>query len=237
MRFDNLLIRASSVGCLMTEPRSKVDREAGNLSETAKSHLIEVYVSAKYNRSADIQSRYIRKGLLVEEDSLTLYSRYKRKFFKKNETRLTNEFIQGCPDSFIGDTISNASEILEIKSSWDIYTFFKNLSKEINDQYYWQCQGYLALTGAKTSTLAYCLIDTPLVMIEDEKRKLMWKMGVATSEESEYKEAAEELERLMTYGDIPLNEKVIEFQIERNQEDIDLMYTKSEKGAAVVKRI
>jgi hypothetical protein len=230
MNFSDTLFRASSIGHLMTSPKSKADKDAGNLSESAKTHLIDIYVSAKYNRQSDIFSKYISKGLMVEEDSITLYSRLKKKFYKKNEEMLSNDILRGTPDMYAGENIRNANHVIDVKSSWDIFTFHRTLSKDVNDMYYWQLQAYMLLTGAKSATLAYCLIDTPLVMIEDEKRKLMWKMGVATSEESDYKQAAEELERLMTYSDIPMDQRVIEFQFDRNDEDIQAMYVKVEKA-------
>lgn len=237
MDISKTLIRCSSLGHIMTEPRNKADKEAGNLSETAKTHLIDIYVSEKYGRKTDLQNKYIKKGLLVEEDSITLYSRIKGWFFKKNEYYLSNKYIKGTPDLYIGSTIQKAKHIIDIKSSWDIFTFFRNKIKDVNDLYYWQMQGYMYLTGAKTASLAYCLIDTPAVLVEDEKRKLMWKMGVATSENSEFKEACNELERLMIYDDIPINERLIEFKINRNNEDIKKIKLKVRKSREFLKTL
>lgn len=191
------------------------------LSETALTHLVDVFVSNKYGRHTDITNKYIKKGLMVEEDSITLYSRVTKNFYKKNEERLKNDFIQGTPDIYKGDSIFNATHIVDVKSSWDIFTFFRNKVKKINPLYYWQLQGYMWLSGAKTSTLAYCLIDTPDCFIEDEKRKVFYKMGATTTENELYQDAAHHLELAMTYEDIPIEEKVIEFHIERNEEDIE----------------
>ena len=49
MDFSKTLFRSSSIGYLMTEPQTKADKEAGLLSKTAQKHLLEVYVSQKYN--------------------------------------------------------------------------------------------------------------------------------------------------------------------------------------------
>lgn len=230
MEFSNTLFRCSSLGHLMTEPRTKADKEAGNLSETAKTHLIDVYVSNKYGRNTDIQNKYIQKGLLVEEDSITLYSRVTKTFYKKNESHLSNEFIKGTPDLYTGKSISEADHIIDIKSSYDIFTFFRNYNNDLNNLYYWQIQGYMDLTGAKSASVAYCLVDTPDVIINDEKRKLMWKMGVATSDNEDFKQACDELDRLLTYQDIPLNERLIEFHVERDQEAINKMHSRVEKA-------
>lgn len=218
--FSNTLFRCSSLGHIMTEPKSKADKDAGNLSETAKTHLIDIFVSKKYNRQNNIQNKYIQKGLMVEEDSITLYSRVKKQFFKKNKERISNEFITGEPDLYEGTNILKADVIIDAKSSWDIFTFFRTKTKPVNSDYYWQGQGYMALTGAKKFILAYCLVNTPGILINDEKRRLLYKMGVATEENEDFIQACEELERLMKYDDIPMQERVIEFEIERNEDDI-----------------
>lgn len=230
MDFSATLFRCSSLGYLMVEPKSKADKDAGNLSEGAKTHLIDVYVSAKYGRQTDIQNRYVNKGLMVEEDSITLYSRLKKTFFLKNEEHLFNSFIKGTPDMFTGKDIYHAETIIDVKSSWDIFTFFRTHTKGINSLYWWQLQGYMALTGATSANLAYCLINTPEMLINDEKRKLMYKMGCATTESDEFLMACAELEKAMIYDDVPMHERLIEFQIERDEDAIKSIYQKVQKG-------
>lgn len=215
MNADEILFRSSSLGHIMTEPRTKSE----TLSESCKTHLVDIFVSKKYGRNTDISNRYTTKGLMVEEDSLTLYSRYKGIYFKKNELNYKNEFISGTPD-IVDDLVR------DVKSSWDIYTFFRNTTKKLNSLYYWQIQGYLDLTGKQSATLAYCLINTPETLIYDEKRKLLWKMGVLSEDNPMYQEACLEIDRLSIYDDIPLQEKVIEISIERNQSDIDSMHNR-----------
>jgi len=65
----------------MVEPRSKNEL----LSETTKKYLREVMIYEKYGRKKDISNKYIEKGLAVEEDAITLYSRFTKVFYKKNE--------------------------------------------------------------------------------------------------------------------------------------------------------
>jgi len=192
------------------------------LSDSCITHLADVYVSRKYGRTTEIETRYTMKGLMVEEDSLTLYSRFKKRIFTKNEERLNNEWISGCPDVI-------KENVVDAKSSWDIFTFFRQNIKKLNKNYYWQMQGYMDLTGADSATLAYCLIDTPDVLVNDMKRKLLWKMGVATELDQDYLDACAEIDKLMKYDDIPMEEKVIEITIERNQTDIDKMHKRVEQ--------
>lgn len=250
MDFSNILFRCSSLGHIMTDPKSGT-----GLSETAKGHLVDVYVSNKYQRHDDIQNKYIEKGNAVEEDSITLLSRLKKKFYQKNEEHLNNQWIKGTPDLFEGKSIFEADVITDAKSSWDIYTFHRVLSKGINKLYYWQLQGYMDLSGAKSANLSYCLVNTPSNLIDGEKRKLMWQMGIIDPTGNElYKEACREIEKNFIYDyetfirhnpgydlsftkeewnelglDIPMEERLIEFTVERNEVDIMKLHSRVEQ--------
>lgn len=122
MDFSKQLFNCSSSGYLMTDPTSKAAKEAGELSEGTKTHLIDIFIRSKYNRKTDIFNKYVEKGLAVEEDAITLYARVKKAFFKKNEVKVSNDFIKGYPDLFTGLEIKDAESIIDIKASWDIYT-------------------------------------------------------------------------------------------------------------------
>ncbi len=224
MNFQNTLFRCSSLGHLMTEPQKKSE----TLSETTKVHLIDVYVQNKYGRQSDISNKYIEKGLAVEEDSITLYSRVKKEFFKKNELHLSNRYIKGTPDLFTGLEVSAADTIIDVKSSWDIYTFFRVHTQQLNKMYYWQLTGYMALTGATKAKLVYCLVNTPETIIMDEERKLFYKMNAGTTENPVYLEAVGKLRQAMIFDDIAMHERVIEIEIDRNDEDIKRLYDRVE---------
>lgn len=235
--FSNILFRCSGLGHIMSEPISKADKDAGNLSEGTKTHLIDIYVHQKYERQTDISNKYIAKGLACEEDGITLYSRVKKTFFKKNEEHLGNDYIKGTPDLFTGKSIHRAESIIDIKVSWDIYTFFRTQTKKVNSLYYWQLQGYMWLTGATKATLAYTLVNTPEIFLNDEKRRLFYKLSCVTEESPEYIEACIELEKSMCYDDIPLNERLIVFEVERNDADINRIEAKVLKCRAYLQEL
>lgn len=206
-------------------PDLEAHKDDVHLSETCKGHLADIMVRAKYNRQTDTVNKYTTKGLMVEEDSITLYNRLNRgKFFRKNEEQKTNHYISGTPDLYEGESIDKATIVHDVKSSWDIFTFFRNHEGGLNKQYFWQMQAYMALTGAKRSFLAYCLINTPDALIEDEKRRLFYKMNVVSEDNADYVAACEALELNMRYDDIPIEERCIVISIERDEEAIDRMY-------------
>jgi hypothetical protein len=214
---DDILFRCSALGQIMTEPRSKSEV----LSETCKNYLTQLYVEKYYGRTYDIENKFVSKGLLVEEDSLTLFSRNKGEVFIKNEKNFKNSFISGTPDV----TPDQRNGIVtDIKSSWNIFTFFQTRNDKLNKNYFWQLQGYCALTGAKSASLAYCLINTPAVLIADDIRRLQWKMNVIDDTDEIFQAAAAELEFTMLYDDIPLAERVNEIQFERSDADIERIY-------------
>lgn len=220
MNFDNYLFRASSIGLIMTNERS-----GKSMGETAKGKLLEIWIKEKYGRDKELINKYIQKGLAVEEDSITLYSRNKKKFYKKNEDTLKNEFICGTPDLYEGESIDKAEIIIDIKSSWDIFTFFSVIHKPMNTHYIYQLQSYMALTGAKEARLVYCLVSTPEPLILDEMNKLKWKMGVADPSTDEvYKKACDYLETSLRFEDIPIEDRFIDFIIKRDDNVIDSIY-------------
>jgi hypothetical protein len=214
MNFNETLIRASSVGYLMTEPQLKTDREAGVLSKTAQKHLIEVYVAEKYGRKRDIQTKQMKKGIEAEQDSIDLLSMYLKLPFSKNEERFKNDYITGLPDIINGDTI------IDIKSSYDLWTFLGNIPDKLDNLYYWQMQSYMWLTGTTKATIAYCLVNTPESIIQQEKYYLLKKMDVISEESPEFIQEAMKIEFNMTFDDILMDERILMFNVSRSEDDI-----------------
>lgn len=215
--FDDYKFHPSSLGLIMTDSRTKDD-----MGETCKAHLLECFIEKKYGRTKDVTNKFIEKGLLAEEDSIDLYTLVKDKLFIKNTDQLQNDFFVGTPDLFEGETIQTASVIIDLKTSWNIFTFFQCMHKAIDKKYFWQLQAYMDMTGAKEGRLVYCLVNTPFKLVEDEKKKLTWTMGVIDTEADEaYIEACKRIDLNSNYDDIPIEEKYVEFIIPRDDEAIE----------------
>jgi hypothetical protein len=202
----------------MTESRSKSEV----LSETCKSRLLQLFIEKKYDREKDISNKFLEKGTLVEEDAITLLSVVNGKFFKKNEENLKNDFISGTPDIILED------KIIDIKSSWDIFTFFNAKKDALNKAYYWQLQGYMALTGCKEAELVYCLVDTPQHILDSEKRSLAYKLGVGSEDDPKFKYLFDNIDKNGTFSDILIEEKIFIQKIQKNDADIEKIYQKIE---------
>jgi hypothetical protein len=202
------------------------------LPQTAKSYLKKYYAYLKYGKwsaSLDKGNKYTNKGKLAEEDSITLLSRLDKIFLQKNEERLQNEFLTGIPDILVRDNELRVIYIYDAKTSWDIETFFDNLDKDLNPLYWWQIQGYMALTGCDISEVSYCLVNTPETLLEGEKFNLLRRFDVISEEDPSFKKAYNELLNNTTFDDIPMERRRLKFIVERDEEAIQRIYNRIEK--------
>ena len=162
--------RCSGLGKLMTSPRSKGEV----LSETAKSFIEDVFREKEYGIYKDISSRYTDKGIQMEDEAIVLAGNVLGWDLNvnKNEERLKNEWITGIPD------INTETLLADIKCSWSGSTFPFFDTELPNKDYFWQLQGYMMLTGHLQAELVYCLMNTPQQIVEDEVRRMHWKLNL-----------------------------------------------------------
>jgi len=206
-------IRCSSLHVLFVEPQSKAAKEAGELSETAKKHLQEVYIEAKWGRSEDILTKEMEKGKLVQDEIMGILSFMEDTIYERNTERKTNDWATGECDI--------ASEIItDIKGSWKPKTFIPYLMSDLPAVYYYQNQGYCWLWGKKSARTVWGLVNCPEEILQKERSKLLYAMNVATEESTEYKKAVAELEYELKFDDIPLAERIIIKKVDRDDEVI-----------------
>lgn len=227
--FSTIKFRASSWGNLMTEPQSKADREAGKLSKTCQKELIKIYCMEVYGRKKEVTTKHMDKGIQAEDDSIQLFSQVEGKIFTKNTEKLENDWATGHLDIFEGETITSAETVWDIKSRWELETFMPKLAEEVDYSEVCQLNVYYALTGAKGGGIANTLVDCPINILMEEQRRLLFSMNVATEESPEYIIAAAELERLVTFPDIPPTERVIKQIVPRDNDLIAAMQAKVPK--------
>lgn len=212
MDFSNYKFRASGVGNLMTEPRSKSE----TLSDTTKTYLRDIYIKEVYGRSKDISNKFIEKGLFVEEDSFDLMQLHYGKLLIKNKESFENKWVKGTPD-IVMDRIADA------KSSWDIHTFFA--ADGTNKDYYWQGLVYMWLTKKKVFDLCYCLNNAPEHLIVSEKNRRMWGKGLQDGS-IEMEAMEHEVELNMKFDDIPADKRIRVFTFKYNNEDVKKLKAK-----------
>lgn len=150
----NLKIRASSVGRIMTNPRSKSE---GILSVGAKTYIRELAKQEIFGIDFEISSREMEKGIECEQDSIDLLNRVMGLRLSKNTERRSNDFITGECDLYDPSTRIG----YDLKTSWSAKTF-PGWDADCKDAVYeWQCRAYMALWDADEWQVAYALVDTP----------------------------------------------------------------------------
>ena len=159
-------IRASFVGKIMSEPTTKADKEAGNLSKGAKTALNGLAKELFYGYQPQLKTKAILKGNQCEQDSIDLFNSVFGTNFAKNKKRINNDFMTGECD-ILGDDV-----IIDIKSSYSLDTFPATSEEAENDLYYWQGVMYMYLYNKQRYQVAYCLVDTPDELCRYEQEEL-----------------------------------------------------------------
>jgi hypothetical protein len=201
-------IRCSSLGKIMTSPKSKGEV----LSQTAKTYLKELAIEKKFGIRKDFSSRYTDKGNTQEDLAIEMASQVLNlPFALKNTEYFENDFVKGTPDLILED------EIIDIKCSWDGTTFPWFEDELPNKDYFWQLVGYCWLTGRSKARVVYCLVDTPEDIVQDEIRRTSWKkFEIDVTEETE-----NEVRAKHEFSHISENKRVRAFQIELNDANIE----------------
>lgn len=134
-----------------------------SLSAGAKTYLNTLAKEFVYGYEKKVSSKYLEKGLMVEQDSIDLYNSVFFTSHAKNTERRSNEWVTGEADIVAPD------EIIDIKSSWSLDTFPAHAAMGIDTDYEWQGRTYMWLWDKPSFKVAYCLVNTPdeLVGYED----------------------------------------------------------------------
>jgi len=212
---NKILFRASSIGDLMTESRSKSEK----LSKTAKSYIQKVFKEREFGYYENINSKAIDKGIENEDEAIQLASEVLGwDFVIKNEEKYSNEYINGTPDVITKDLLA------DIKCSWNMGTFPIFEDEIPTKNYWWQLQSYMWLTGHSTSELVYVLTNTPEQIVEDEIRRMHWKLN-KIDEDLDLREAVQSQH---TFDHIPNNLRIKRFIVERDEQCIEQIKEKVE---------
>lgn len=201
-------VRCSQIGKIMTNPR----KSGEVLSQTAKTYVQDLVLEEKYGIKKEFSSRYTDKGNEVEDLSIGLVNEVLNyNFIYKNDEHFSNDWITGTPD------VNTDEVLIDVKSSWDASTFPWFETEIPNKDYYYQLQGYMWLTGKKESVLAYCLIDTPLDMVNNEVRRAHWNALIIGEDE----QLRKEVESKHKFGHIPKNRRVKYWFVQRDESVIE----------------
>lgn len=154
-----LRIRASSLGLIMTAPKDKTQI----LSVGAKTYIKSLAKEFVYGFEENITSKYMDKGIQVEDKSIALYNRVFGTNYVKNTVRKTNAWLTGECD------VDTGAKIIDVKSPWSLATFPCFKEDAHDKDYEWQLRAYMMLWDYQKAELSYCMVSTPDELIRYEQ--------------------------------------------------------------------
>lgn len=184
--------------------KAKADQ---SLPKTMQKELRKIYRAEKYKRNFLFTNKYVQKGILQEEESITLFQEYRnnvlgeRTYFTKNTERLENEWFSGEWDLPTLPEIKKHGIGFDVKTSWSLDTF-PFLEDDLDTNYFWQNQVYMDLTGVEKWQTVYCLVNGTEHLVNNEKQKHFYALNMPNEEDELYNELMKkyrDIEKMMIF--------------------------------------
>lgn len=157
----DIRFRCSSLGHLMTEPRTRAE---GDLSIGARSYIRQLVKEELFSVEFEVSSKETDKGIAVENTAIALLNKVRGLNLAKNTERRRNEWITGECDLF--DAHRRRGH--DIKAPWSLKTFPAWTVDAIDPLYDWQMRGYMMLWDADEWEVNYVMVNTPHELIRNE---------------------------------------------------------------------
>ena len=134
--------------------------------------------------------------------------------------------MTGTPDLILKDCV------IDVKNSWDCFTFPLFETEIPNKDYFYQGQVYMHLTGKKKYKLIYTLLDTPKEIIEREA------YYYANNNYLEYDEDLyKKFEKKMTYKDISDDLKIKVFEFDYCPKTIETIIERVKECRSIIEKL
>lgn len=191
------------------------------LSKGAKTAVEKVFYEDKFEFRKQISSKYIQKGLLLEDKAIALVAEYLGlNGIEKNETHYTNEFVQGTPDAIARLGFGEGFQF-DIKNVYypEGLDGFNNALIPI---YEWQGHAYNWMLGFEHGFCVKILQNPPAEMLQEEVRKLWKEAGRAWHEEIPQK-FVDEVSDYFNFERLPLEDRIRIFKMTTTKGIIEQM--------------
>jgi hypothetical protein len=179
-------------------------------NETSRGYVKEWLISEITGKRKTIDSKYLRRGVEVEDLSIKRIGKTLGLELTKNELYFENDFFTGTPDLITEDTVIDA------KSSWNCFTF-PYFMEEPPIDYVAQLQVYMNLTGKRKAILAYCLENGT----QEQINQLAWQKAKEVGADEPTIEHWDEAESDLNYDHLPDYLRIKMFYIDYDESMID----------------
>ncbi|ACE61118.1 translocation protein TolB precursor [Actinobacillus pleuropneumoniae] len=164
-----LTVRCSGLSNFLSEPKTKAEKEAGEISQSAKSAVREIAKFDLFGWQSFEGNKFTAKGLELEDQAIKLSGMTRGLPLKKNTERRNkpcgNAILTGECDIYV----PSRKLIIDTKCTYDIgsHPFFRDEAeaKVIKQGYDAQMQGYMWLWDCEEAQIDFVLFPTPLDQI------------------------------------------------------------------------
>ena len=191
----------------LTELKQKRDA-LPQLGKGAKTYCQKWLQQSLFDRNFFFTSKYTEKGTSEENQAIQLM---KEKglipdFLEKNTEHFWNEYLTGTPDLLPIQTVDDT------KCSWSLEQFPTFAPDIDNKAYIDQLEGYMILTKRKKARLVYCLVNTPINIVENEINRAVY--GI--EDEATIKKIEKEITKNHNFDDIPIKHRIKVFEFDQD---------------------
>lgn len=138
-----------------------------SLSAGAKTYLGGLAKQFLYGYNKVVETKYMDKGLQLEQDAIEFLNRVRFQSYVKNTERRQSEYLTGECDIYVPGV-----KTIDTKVSWSLETF-PALSADAHDSLYeWQGRAYMKLWDVPEHEVVHIMLDTPADMIKWEQPEL-----------------------------------------------------------------
>ena len=218
-KYKKYIIRSENAG--------KVDSiGAGGISK-----LKDIYIKEKWGKEVvSVAKDYvpgILNGTLSEHKSLSLISELDGVAYRKHKSLIKNKYLKGILDSYLGNSLKKIEKVTDIKTASSMQSLLSLIKdEETNTKYYWQIMGYLAITGANEGEICHCLVSYPERIINDEINKFLQRTKNLGFDGDYIDSQIQRIKFNMTFDEIPIEQRVVRFKVERDDNAIKNIYEK-----------
>ena len=200
------------------------------LGKGCTTSLIDIYSKQKYGKRKisgyEESVLSIANGTISEGNSLKMLSEFDNIDYKTHKETISNRYIKGIIDGYIGKSIKKCDKIIEVKTCNSLQSLLNNTQESVKAQYYWQIMGYMFITGATEGEICHCLVSYPKELIQSAKDRYLYKIRPLSLSSEYISEQLYKIENDMTFDEIPVNERIVRTTVRRNDEHIAMIKQK-----------
>lgn len=192
------------------------------LSKGAKTAVEKIFYEDKFSFRKQISSKYIQKGLLMEDRAIALVADHLGlSGIEKNEQHYSNEFVQGTPDAIARLGFGEGFQF-DIKNVY-YPEGLDGFTDELISLYEWQGKAYNWMLGFDHGFCVKILQNPPQEMLDAEVKTLWKEAGRAWYEEIPQAFIDDVKEYFDFEARLPLEDRIRIFKMETTKEDIQQM--------------